>query len=160
MADANSTISPVLALPVCVLGLRLAESHIEEIVLLPPGTALQPSEHPLTMIFRQEIASYLARPDYQIQLPLTKRGTTFQNRVWRAIAAIAPGETRSYGEIATAINSAPRAVGQACGSNPFPIAVPCHRVVGQRSLGGFAKQNIDWLIQTKQWLLAHEIPRK
>jgi methylated-DNA-[protein]-cysteine S-methyltransferase len=47
-------------------------------------------------------------------------------------------------------------VGQACGANPFPIVVPCHRIVGQASLGGFARQTTDWLLQTKQWLLAHE----
>lgn len=156
MPNAPTPITPILNLPVCVLGVRWAESAIEEILFLPPGTPLSPTDHPLAVPFRHEIAAYLARPGYTLALPLAPRGTAFQNRVWAEISATAAGHTRTYGEIARQLNSAPRAVGQACGANPFPIVVPCHRIVGQASLGGFARQTTDWLIQTKQWLLAHE----
>lgn len=156
MPTPRTPITPVMALPACVLGLRWSESSIEEIVFLPPGTPLSPRDHPLAASFRREIAAYLARPDHAFALPLSTRGTAFQNRVWSEISATPAGRTRTYGEIARQLNSAPRAVGQACGANPFPIVVPCHRIVGQASLGGFARQTTDWLLQTKQWLLAHE----
>jgi methylated-DNA-[protein]-cysteine S-methyltransferase len=156
MPTALSPITPILKLPVCVLGVRWAESAIEEILFLPPGTPLQATQHALGDLFHREIAHYLAQPGYLMTLPLLKRGTAFQNRVWAEISATPAGRTCTYGDIAQRLESAPRAVGQACGANPFPVVVPCHRVVGKLSLGGFAKQTTDWLIQTKQWLLAHE----
>ena len=69
---------------------------------------------------------------------------------------IAPGLTQTYGELAAQIDSSPRAVGTACGKNPLPIVVPCHRVVAADGLGGFmgGKQNDPLAI--KRWLLAHE----
>ena len=73
-------------------------------------------------------------------LLLAPAGTAFQLRVWRALAAIPYGETRSYAEIAVAIGNprAALAVGGANGSNPLPIVVPCHRVIGSDgSLTGF-----------------------
>jgi methylated-DNA-[protein]-cysteine S-methyltransferase len=74
-------------------------------------------------------------------LPLRPSGTPFQRRVWQQIAAIPTHQTRSYGEIAKALHNAPRAVGQACGANPFPVVVPCHRVLAAGGgLGGFARQ--------------------
>ena len=58
--------------------------------------------------------------------------------VWTQIAAIPAREIRTYGEVAKAIKNAPRAVGQACGANPYPLVVPCHRVVAAGGgLGGF-----------------------
>jgi methylated-DNA-[protein]-cysteine S-methyltransferase len=66
-------------------------------------------------------------------------------------------QTRSYGDIARALHSAPRAVGQACGANPFPVVVPCHRVLAAGGgLGGFARQREGFLLDVKRWLLAHE----
>ena len=68
-------------------------------------------------------------------------GTDFQQQVWRAIADIPPGQTKTYGELAKAIGrpNAVRAVGSACGKNPVPLFIPCHRVVGSNGgLGGFS----------------------
>lgn len=62
----------------------------------------------------------------------------FTGRVMREMIKIPYGETKSYGEIAEALDSASIAVGQACGRNPVPIIVPCHRVVGKNSLGGYS----------------------
>lgn len=81
-------------------------------------------------------------------------GTEFQQRVWRAMRRIACGQTQSYGEIARAIGQpeAVRAVGGACGANPIPVLVPCHRVLAaNRKLGGFSG-GLDW----KKNLLARE----
>ncbi len=66
-------------------------------------------------------------------------GTDFQKAVWREMEKIPRGQTRTYGEIAKAIGNpkAVRAVGSACGANPVPLFIPCHRVTGQNGLGGF-----------------------
>ena len=72
-------------------------------------------------------------------LPLVPHGTTFRRRVWAAMQAIPYGQTRSYGDLARDLDSAPRAVGGACGANPIPLIIPCHRVVGAGgTLGGFS----------------------
>ncbi len=81
-------------------------------------------------------------------------GTEFQKRVWNALRKISTGRTKSYGEIAQAIGKpkAVRAVGGACGANPVPVFVPCHRVLAaNKKLGGFSG-GLDW----KRSLLARE----
>lgn len=81
-------------------------------------------------------------------------GTEFQQRVWRAMTKIPLGRTSSYGEIARAIGKpqAVRAVGGACGANPIPVLVPCHRVLAaNQKIGGFSG-GLDW----KRKLLARE----
>jgi O-6-methylguanine DNA methyltransferase len=86
--------------------------------------------------------------------PLDLAGTEFQKSVWNALRKISSGKTKSYGEIAQAIgkSKAVRAVGGACGANPIPILVPCHRVLAaNKKLGGFSG-GLDW----KRSLLARE----
>jgi O-6-methylguanine DNA methyltransferase len=86
--------------------------------------------------------------------PLDLAGTEFQKSVWRAMQKIPLGKTKSYGEIASAIGKprAVRAVGGACGANPIPALVPCHRVLAaNHKLGGFGG-GLDW----KRKLLAYE----
>lgn len=81
-------------------------------------------------------------------------GTEFQQRVWEELCRIAPGQTRSYGEIARWVGrpAAARAVGQACGANPIPLLIPCHRVLAaNRRIGGFSG-GLNW----KRRLLAGE----
>jgi methylated-DNA-[protein]-cysteine S-methyltransferase len=90
----------------------------------------------------------------QFDLPLDPRGTPFQRQVWAAVARVAYGETRSYGEIAAAIGkpAAVRAVGLANGANPLPIIIPCHRVIGANgSLTGYGGG-----LEAKRRLLALE----
>ena len=81
-------------------------------------------------------------------------GTEFQQKVWKAMSRIAPGKTLSYGEIASAIGQprASRAVGGACGANPIPVLVPCHRVLAaNKRIGGFSS-GLHW----KRLLLERE----
>ena len=78
--------------------------------------------------------------------PLDLEGTEFQKSVWRELRKISPGKTKSYGEIAQAIGNpkAVRAVGGACGANPIPVLVPCHRVLAaNKKIGGFSG-GMDW----------------
>jgi methylated-DNA-[protein]-cysteine S-methyltransferase len=80
-------------------------------------------------------------------------GSGLNQQVRRAMAAIPFGETLTYGEIARAIGAPAQAVGQACGANPLPIFIPCHRVLGAKGLGGFSAKGG---VETKVWLLRHE----
>jgi len=80
-------------------------------------------------------------------------GSDFQRAVCDAMRAIPFGETRTYGEIARALGVPAQAVGQACGANPIPVIIPCHRVLGAASLGGFSGSGG---IETKVALLRHE----
>ena len=77
--------------------------------------------------------------DLDRKLSLDMHGTPFQVAVWKAMLRIPAGKTRSYAEVARAIGrpSAYRAVAQACGANPIPVIVPCHRVVASNGLGGY-----------------------
>lgn len=105
----------------------------------------------------RQLAAWLEDPTTRFELPLAAAGTPFQRRVWAAIAAIPCGETRSYGEIARELGSSARAVGGACGANPLPIIVPCHRVIAADGrLGGFAHSDGGFLLEVKRWLLQHE----
>ena len=90
-------------------------------------------------------------------MPLKPKGTIFQERVWEVIRQIPLGDVLTYGSVAKKIQSAPRAVGGACGANPYPLIVPCHRVVGVNSIGGFAGEDREgYHRQIKTWLLHHE----
>lgn len=112
---------------------------------------------------------YIAEPPGEItaQLDAYEHGTrheftltidypaTFTGSVMRAMNTIPYGETRTYGELATSLDTAPIAVGSACGRNPIPIIIPCHRVVGANGLGGYSAGGSQNL-KLKQHLLDHE----
>ena len=87
---------------------------------------------------------------------LTQKGTNFQKMVWTELKKIPFGETRTYKEIAVAIGKpkAARAVANACGKNPYPVIIPCHRVVcSDRTIGGFTG---DGGVEKKRQLLRQE----
>ena len=87
----------------------------------------------------RQLTEYFAGTRRTFDLPLAPHGTPFRLKVWAAMQAIPYGETRSYGDLARDLDSAPRAVGGACGANPIPLIIPCHRVVGAGgALGGFS----------------------
>jgi methylated-DNA-[protein]-cysteine S-methyltransferase len=126
----------VLATPFGKLGIRTGADALAEISFLPDS--VRPRHRSGARAGEPQVEGYLRDPDFRFRLPLQAVGTPFQRRVWDAIAAIPRGRTRSYGDIARELGSAPRAVGQACGENPYPLVIPCHRVVSARGIGGFA----------------------
>ncbi len=155
MSDAR--FDAVLKTPFGALGVRTEGGAIAEIRFLPPGTPACKPRNELAKRTCAQLAAYLSDPTAGFDLPLKAAGTAFQRSVWQAIASIPPGRTLTYGEIAKRLKSAPRAVGQACGRNPYPVAVPCHRVVASDGgLGGFANARGGYLLDAKRWLLAHE----
>lgn len=109
-----------------------------------PPIAFDWVEQPALPLLREcsrQLADYLTGRRRDFDLPLAPRGTPFQQRVWREIAAIPYGETLTYGELARRAGApgSARAAGAATGRNPLSIVVPCHRVVGHAgSLTGYA----------------------
>lgn len=100
----------------------------------------------------RQLAAYLDGRLARFDLPFDW-GAGLHVQVRRAMADIPMGETRTYGQIAKAVGAPAQAVGQACGANPLPILIPCHRVLGRNSLGGFSAPGG---VETKVALLRHE----
>jgi methylated-DNA-[protein]-cysteine S-methyltransferase len=146
-----------LRTPFAVLGIRTGDGCLTGVEFLPLTERAQQPVDTFAARVVAEIQHYLADPRHRFTLPLAPAGTPFQRRVWRAIDAIPPGESRTYGELARSLRSGPRAVGNACGANPIALVTPCHRVVGSRgALGGFARTAKGEALSIKRWLLTHE----
>ena len=146
----------IVAAPGFCLGVQCDADEITGIDFLEPGPAQEAGSALAAEAVRQ-LEAYLADPAYTFNLPLRPAGTSFQRRVWQQIAAIPGGRTQTYGQLAKNIKNAPRAVGQACGANPYPVVVPCHRIIATGGgLGGFARERGGFLLDVKRWLLQHE----
>ncbi|MDR3412835.1 MAG: methylated-DNA--[protein]-cysteine S-methyltransferase [Formivibrio sp.] len=153
----TNSFDAVIASPVGNLGLREENGLLVGIeFLVPQVTALAPQSE-LLRETKHQLAAWFADPAFRFDLPYRLDGTEFRRRVWGQIAAIPCGEVRTYADIAHNLHSAPRPVGGACGANPLPLLIPCHRVVAVNGLGGFnaRRGGQDWL-PIKRWLLAHE----
>lgn len=117
------------------------ESEFAEQVTAFSSAGIKPLSAGQRSIWSQRISAALANPGLVKELPLDLRGTPFQLAVWSALLEIPRGKTLSYAQLARAIGKpkAVRAVGSACGANPLPFLVPCHRILrSDGSLGGFA----------------------
>ena len=118
------------------------QQHLPPALLQAPATWPMDASHPVLRLASQQLAEYFAGQRQHFDLPLDlSGGTDFQQAVWRALLAIEPGQTQSYGQVSQHIGrpTAVRAVGAAIGRNPVSIIVPCHRVLGANgSLTGYA----------------------
>lgn len=114
-------------------------------VAAAPGTVAAKAE--------AQLVEYFAGKRTSFDLPLEPEGTPFQQKVWKELARIPFGKTRTYSEVAAKIGTkSSRATGGGCGANPLLIIVPCHRVVAKDGgLGGFSSG-----IENKKWLLKFE----
>lgn len=124
-----------------------------EIAALRWGRAAKESASPLLEDASGQLSDYAKGERQRFDLPLRVNGSSFQKAVCDAIYAIPFGETRTYGEIAKMLGAPAQAVGQACGGNPIPIIIPCHRVMGAKGLTGFSGAGG---VETKVALLRHE----
>ena len=106
----------------------------------------------LTIEALTQLQGYFAGRLTKFDLPLDY-GTGLNSQVRRAMLAIPFGDTRTYGNLARDLKVPAQAIGQACGLNPIPIIIPCHRILGAHSLGGFSAKGG---VETKVWLLKHE----
>jgi methylated-DNA-[protein]-cysteine S-methyltransferase len=101
----------------------------------------------------RQLKAYFAGELKEFDLPLKPSGNDFQQVVCKAMSAIPYGSTRTYGEIAEELGTYGQPVGQACGANPIPVIIPCHRVLSANGLGGFSAEGG---VETKIALLKHE----
>ena len=115
----------------------------------PPGA----ESTALLTVVKEQLDAYFDKKLRQFDLPFAAEGSIFQKRVWAAMSDIPYGQTLTYADIAEKIGSAPRAIGGACGRNPLPIVVPCHRVLSRNGIGGYSGADG---IPTKRFLLALE----
>jgi len=142
--------------PFAVLGVRTRGDVLTGIEYLPLEAAtLKPIDGFAREVCRQ-LGRYFKDASFALDLPFEWQGTAYQQRVWEAVRAIPRGSVLSYLEVARRIDSAPRPVGTACGANRIPLLIPCHRVVGSGSLGGFMHSRTGRPLQIKRWLLRHE----
>jgi methylated-DNA-[protein]-cysteine S-methyltransferase len=114
------------------------------------------AKDPLSCRVTEQLDVYFRDGGFRFSLPLHLGGTAFQRRVWERMQRIPAGSTLTYGEMAAELNSSAQAVGNACRSNPVPVIVPCHRVVGAGGIGGYSGETAGRQIDIKRWLLAHE----
>lgn len=144
----------VMQTPVGALEIEERDGALTAIDWTEAGARDPGDARPVLIEAKRQLDSYFAGKLREFDLPLSARGSAFRSRVWRALQDIPFGETRTYGELAELLGSAPRAVGGACGANPIAIIIPCHRVVGAGGwLGGYSGgQGIN----TKTHLLEHE----
>lgn len=129
--------------------------HDGKIVAVEWGWVEDQDETALLTEARRQLEDYFAGDREAFDLPLDPAGgTAFQMRVWNAMRSIPFGHVRTYGDLAAELGTSSRAVGTACGRNPLPILIPCHRVVGTGGrLGGYS----GWEgTDTKKRLLALE----
>lgn len=142
--------------PVGRLVIRAQDGAIAEIGFggkLPAGKR-EARTDPLLREAAKQLNAYFAGKLKDFDLPLAPEGTAFQRRLWRALCQIPFGETRSYGDLARLLHSAPRAIGGACGRNPIAIVIPCHRVLG--AAGALTGYSGGDGLRTKKILLALE----
>jgi methylated-DNA-[protein]-cysteine S-methyltransferase len=100
-----------------------------------------------------QLDAYFAGELTTFNLPLSPKGTDFQQQVYRVMQDIPFGEVLTYGEVAKKLGVPAQPIGQACGSNPIPVIIPCHRIVGTGHLGGFSGLGG---VEMKVQLLRHE----
>lgn len=145
-----------IQIPCAVLGIRTVDETLSGVEFLPLQATLQAPNDAFTRLVCQQIAAYLRDPDFSFDVPLHLSGTPHQSKVWQALRAIPHGQAQTYGALALQLGSSPRAVGGACGDNPIPLFIPCHRVVAQKNTGGFMHRASGAPLDIKQWLLQHE----
>jgi methylated-DNA-[protein]-cysteine S-methyltransferase len=102
------------------------------------------------------LADFWPATDKTINIKLLKQGTPFRNKVWAELVKIPFGKTLTYSGLAKAIGSAARAVGNACRDNPYPLIIPCHRVVAMNGMGGFNGHRHGAFMDIKAKLLDYE----
>ncbi|WP_108647236.1 methylated-DNA--[protein]-cysteine S-methyltransferase [Polynucleobacter rarus] len=151
----------VLAAPFGKLGVKTTFTEnslfISEVLYVSQFEELISPKNALAQQFCEQAERYFNDPKFQFQLPTLIKGTSFQRTVWAFIDTIPQGTVVTYGHLAKKIGSAARAVGGACGANPYPMIVPCHRVVAHSGIGGFAKEDAEGYHRNiKTWLLKHE----
>ncbi|GFO71547.1 methylated-DNA-[protein]-cysteine S-methyltransferase [Bathymodiolus japonicus methanotrophic gill symbiont] len=122
--------------------------------VIRPGIDTQHTELPTAL--EQQINQYWLTGKMTMHTGMLKQGTEFQRKIWHALCQIPVGQTKTYGELAKELNTGSRALANACRKNPFPLIIPCHRVLSKTGLGGYAGATTGKLVDIKIALLQHE----
>jgi methylated-DNA-[protein]-cysteine S-methyltransferase len=129
----------MLDTPVGRLGITERDGKIVRVAwVASAGEPPQGAPTPLLGKAKQQIAAYFAGKLTEFDLPLDPGGNALERRVFDAMNAIPYGQTRTYGDIARDLGTYGQPVGQACGANPIPVIIPCHRVLSATGLGGYS----------------------
>ncbi len=146
----------------------IIQTPIAKFGLYAKGDVLIKSEWVLDKrIVRQPETEFLGKIMQQINdfwrgtflfssIPMLRQGTEYRIKVMEELCRIPVGETRTYADLAVSLASGPRAIGGACRHNPFPLLIPCHRVVSSSGIGGYSGETIGELPGIKQKLLTYE----
>jgi methylated-DNA-[protein]-cysteine S-methyltransferase len=151
----NPPFDAIVAAPFGSVGIRVRDDFLLALDLLHTPVEQRLPEEPFIRHVAACLLRYFDDSRSALDLPVALEGTPFQKRVWRAIAAIPPGQTKTYSALAQRVGSGPRAVANACGANRLPLLIPCHRVVAKNGIGGFM-QGAENGLAIKAWLLRHE----
>jgi len=146
----------IIAAPFGKIAIRCSDEDLLGIEFVSSRMKLLAPTSPMAREICDQLSAYFANAAFEFDLPFMLDGTHHQCLVWQALLDIPCGETLTYGELAQRMGSSARAVGQACGGNPIPIVIPCHRVVSASGLGGFMRHAEGDALDIKRWLLAHE----
>ena len=146
----------ILDAPPCRLGAIFTGDALTRLDFLPADAPATTRQDTRARQLARELDAYWQNPTHAFDLLFVPLGTPFQLRVWHALMGIPAGHPATYGALAKQLGTAARAVGQACGANPLPILIPCHRVVAAHGLGGFMHSSSGMPLDVKTWLLAHE----
>lgn len=143
---------PQLSLHSPVGDLTLSQED-DSLVALDWGWGRDQGDSVLLREARRQLHDYFDGNRVSFDLTLNPTGTAYQKRVWTALLAIPPGQTRTYAELAGIAGGGPRAIGGAMARNPLPILIPCHRIVASSGPGGYSGGDG---LPTKFYLLALE----
>lgn len=150
--------SAVVPAPFGAVGIVSDGERVARMIFLPGCKGGKSAADGFTKAVCRQVTAYLADPAVVLDFPVAPAGTVFQRRVWEEMRQIPAGQTRTYGEVARRVHSAPRAVGGACAANAMVLYYPCHRIVAAGGLGGFSGESGQdgVFLRIKRWLLAHE----
>jgi methylated-DNA-[protein]-cysteine S-methyltransferase len=121
-----------------------------------PEDGLFPQDNEIQRQFKQ----YWLNTDKHINIKLLKQGSAYRHKVWAELCKIPFGETMTYSALAQKIDSSARAVGNACRDNPYPVIIPCHRIVSVSGMGGYCGQTDGDFMTIKDKLLKFEAAHK
>lgn len=151
---AKTSAAIVVDSPLGPLTLREFHGALTAIDFARTIAARDETSTPFLRTVAQQLNAYFFCNLKQFDVAMAPAGSAFEQAVWRAMLAIAPGRTRTYGEVAKELSGDPRAVGTACGRNPIPIIIPCHRILGAKGdMGGYSGRGG---LTTKKFLLELE----
>jgi methylated-DNA-[protein]-cysteine S-methyltransferase len=146
--------SALLATPIGMVRIEGDDTAVHRIAIEIERQTPRRPDSPAVLAAAEQLEAWFegALKDFDLALapPTTSRGLALRG----GLVAVEYGQTRSYGELARLLGSGPRAIGQLCARNPFPIVVPCHRILG--SGGALGHYSAGDGVVTKRWLLDHE----